>query len=61
MNDLADVWTSCFMPLFGIAAVNLLWMHFVIRRQERASVPAIEQFRFLLEPQASSEPGRKQP
>jgi len=61
MNDLADVWTSCFMLLFGIAAVNLLWMHFAIRRQERASVPAIEQFRFLPELQASSEPGRKQP
>ena len=24
MNDLSDVWTSCFMLLFAIAAVNLL-------------------------------------
>lgn len=61
MNDLAGVWTSCFMLLFGIASVNLLWMHFAIRRQERASAPEIEQFRFLPELQPSSEPGRKQP
>ena len=42
------------MLLFGIASVNLLWMHFAIRRQERASAPQLEQFRFLpeLEPHA---------
>jgi MFS transporter, NNP family, nitrate/nitrite transporter len=62
MNDLADVWTSCFMLLFGIASVNLLWMHFAIRRQERAAAPEIEDFRFLPElqrsgDQAGSEPG----
>jgi MFS transporter, NNP family, nitrate/nitrite transporter len=62
MNDLADVWTSCFMLLFGIAVVNLLWMHFAIRRQERAAAPEIADFRFLPELQASggqagSEPG----
>ena len=61
MNDLADVWTSCFMLLFGIASVNLLWMHFAIRRQESASGPEIEQFRFLPELQSSSEPRREQP
>ena len=54
MNDLADVWTSCFMLLFGIASVNLLWMNFAIRRQERVSAPQLEQLRFLpeLEPRA---------
>jgi NNP family nitrate/nitrite transporter-like MFS transporter len=35
-NDLADVWTSCFMLLFGLGSVSLLWMHFGIRRQEWA-------------------------
>jgi nitrate/nitrite transporter NarK len=27
MNDITDVWTSCFMLLFGIASVGLTWMH----------------------------------
>ena len=54
MNDLTGVWTSCFMLLFGIASVNLLWMNFAIRRQVRASAPQLEQLRFLpeLEPHA---------
>jgi len=29
------VWTSCFMLLFGIGSVSLLWMHLAIQRQER--------------------------
>jgi NNP family nitrate/nitrite transporter-like MFS transporter len=36
MNDLTGVWTSCFMLLFGIVAVALVWMHFAIRRMEQA-------------------------
>ncbi|RME66666.1 MAG: NarK family nitrate/nitrite MFS transporter, partial [Alphaproteobacteria bacterium] len=40
MNDLTGVWTSCFMVLFGIAAVSLIWMHFAIRRMEQAALPA---------------------
>lgn len=61
MNDLSDVWTSCFMLLFAIAAVNLLWMHFAIRRQERAPAPELVDFRFLPELRATSELGGKQP
>ena len=61
MNDLADVWTSCFMLLFGIASISFLWMHFAIRRQERATAPEISDLRFLPELQLSSEVGRKQP
>ena len=38
MNDLTGVWTSCFMLLFAIAAVALLWMHFSIRRMEHAAL-----------------------
>src|SRR5215471_20070995 len=49
MNDVADVWTSCFMLLFGIGSVSLIWMHFAIRRQERAVAPEIANFRFLPE------------
>jgi len=61
MTDLADVWTSCFMLLFGIASVNLFWMHFAIRRQEWAAAPEIADFRFLPELQPTSELGGKQP
>jgi len=61
MTDFADVWTSCFMLLFGIASVNLVWMHFAIRRQERAVAPEIADFRFLPELQPTSELGGKQP
>jgi NNP family nitrate/nitrite transporter-like MFS transporter len=49
MNDLADVWTSCFMLLFGVALVSLLWMNFAIRRQDRAAAPQAERLRFLPE------------
>jgi NNP family nitrate/nitrite transporter-like MFS transporter len=48
-NDLVDVWTSCFMLLFGLASVNLLWMHFAIRRQELAAAPQLNQLHFLPE------------
>lgn len=40
MNDLVDVWTSCFMLLFALGSVSLLWMHFAIRRQEWIGAPA---------------------
>src|SRR5690606_2013451 len=39
MNDLTGVWTSCFMLLFGIVTVSLVWMHFSIRAMERAAMP----------------------
>ena len=38
MNDLTGVWTSCFMLLFGIVAVALVWMHFAVRRMEQAAL-----------------------
>jgi NNP family nitrate/nitrite transporter-like MFS transporter len=41
MNDLVGIWTSCFMLLFAIAAVNLVWMHFAIRRMDRRRHPEI--------------------
>ncbi len=40
MNDLAGVWTSCFMLLFALVAVALTWMHFAIRRMERKALAA---------------------
>ena len=35
MNDLTGIWTSCFMLLFGIVVVSLIWMHFSILTMER--------------------------
>lgn len=41
MNDLIGVWTACFMLLFVLVGGALIWMHFTIRRMERALVPAL--------------------
>ena len=41
MNDLTGVWTSCFMLLFVLVASALTWMHFAIRRMERARTPEL--------------------
>ncbi len=35
MNDLTGIWTSCFMLLFGVVSLAMLWMHFSILRMER--------------------------
>ncbi len=39
MNDLVGVWTSCFMLLALLVAVNLTWMHFAILRSEKRKNP----------------------
>ncbi|MCC7463350.1 MAG: NarK/NasA family nitrate transporter [Gammaproteobacteria bacterium] len=41
MNDLLGIWTSCFMLLFAVAAVGLIWMHASIRSMERRHFPEI--------------------
>ena len=38
LNDLTGIWTSCFMLLFVIAGVSLLWMHLAIQRMEREAL-----------------------
>lgn len=42
MNDLVGIWSSCFMLLFVIALVSLLWMHFAILRLNRARHPELK-------------------
>ena len=49
MNDLVGVWTSCFMLLFLVAAVSLLWMHLAILGMERRQVPALAGPQYLPE------------
>jgi MFS transporter, NNP family, nitrate/nitrite transporter len=41
LNDLTGLWTSCFMLLFLIAFVSLLWMHFSVRQMEREAVAGV--------------------
>jgi len=41
MNDLIGVWTSCFMLMFAVVAVSLLWMHFAILYMEKRRIPAL--------------------
>ena len=41
LNDLTGVWTSCFMLLFVLVTSALTWMHFAIRRMERARTPGL--------------------
>ena len=54
MNDLTGLWTSCFMLLFLIVAVNLTWMHAAILRMERAATaPADRRFLPELQPQGA--------
>lgn len=38
MNDLIGVWTSCFMLMFTLVAIALIWMHLAIRRMEQAAL-----------------------
>ncbi len=39
MNDLIGIWTSCFMLLFVIVAVSLIWMHTAIVISEKRLHP----------------------
>ncbi len=54
MNDLTGLWTSCFMLLFLIVAVNLSWMHAAILRMERAFAGADRRFLPELQPQGAT-------
>ncbi|MDN5849708.1 MAG: NarK/NasA family nitrate transporter [Nitrococcus sp.] len=55
-TNIVGIWTSCFMLLFGIAGISLIWMHLAIRRMEHRRIPelASEAFRYLPEAPASS-------
>ncbi len=41
LNDAIGVWTSCFMLLFVIVSVSLVWMHFAIREMEKHAHPEL--------------------
>ncbi|KAF3978266.1 MAG: NarK/NasA family nitrate transporter [Methylococcales symbiont of Iophon sp. n. MRB-2018] len=39
MNDLIGVWSSCFMLLFAIVAISLIWMHIAILISDKRLYP----------------------
>lgn len=41
MNDLIGIWTSCFMLLFVLVSLALVWMHFTIRHMEMTRHPEL--------------------
>jgi NNP family nitrate/nitrite transporter-like MFS transporter len=59
MNDLVNVWTSCFMLLFGLVATALVWMHSAIRLMERQKVPELRGPKYLPELEQALEASRK--
>jgi MFS transporter, NNP family, nitrate/nitrite transporter len=42
LYDLTGLWTSCFMLLFLIVTLNLIWMHAAIHRMARATLAATD-------------------
>ncbi len=41
LNDLTGLWTSCFMLLFVLITISLVWMHFTIRAMEKEAVAGV--------------------
>src|SRR3546814_33466 len=41
LNDLTNLWTSCFMLLFGLVGMALIWMHIAIIIMDRRTIPAV--------------------
>ncbi len=52
VNDLTNLWTSCFMILLALLAVALAWMHVAIRLMERREIPELRGPKFLPELEA---------
>ena len=60
LNDLTGIRQSCFMLLFAISAVALVWMHFAILRMEReAAAPVLEKLPALPEMQPIHGPAQE--
>jgi NNP family nitrate/nitrite transporter-like MFS transporter len=59
MNDLLNVWTSCFMLLFALVTTALVWMHFAIRLMEREKIPELRGPKYLPELEQALEATRK--
>lgn len=49
LNDLTNIWTSCFMLLFVLVSVALTWMHFAIMLMEKQKYPELRGPKYLPE------------
>ncbi len=49
MNDFTGIWTSCFMLLFLLVGIALIWMHFAIMSMEKKLHPGLKKLRYLPE------------
>ena len=69
LNDLTGVWTSCFVLLFVLVSMALVWMHFAIRQMERSAqrrgeagqVPELPEMQGFGEPGITAPPRRAGP
>ena len=69
LNDLTGVWTSCFVLLFVLVTIALVWMHVAIRhmeagaarRGEQAGVPELPEMQGFGEPGVVVPPRRAGP
>ncbi|MFN7024300.1 MAG: MFS transporter [Pseudorhizobium sp.] len=41
LKDATGQWSSCFLLLFAVVAVSLMWMHLSIRKMERHAIAAV--------------------
>lgn len=55
LNDLIGIWTSCFMLLFMLVAIALVWMHITIMLMEKKQNPALRGPKFLPELQETEQ------
>lgn len=49
LNDLTNIWTSCFMLLFALVAIALVWMHVSIVMMEKQQHPELRGPKFFPE------------
>lgn len=56
LNDSMGVWTSCFMLLFGVAGISLVWMHLAVRQSEKLANPVLSEGSDLPELAAAHHP-----
>lgn len=49
LNDLTNIWTSCFMLLFALVAIALVWMHISIVMMEKQKHPELRGPKFFPE------------
>lgn len=55
LNDYIGVWTSCFMLMFVVVSISLVWMHKAVRSAERKKHPELRGPKYLPELEALNE------